>query len=389
MKSPTLPIDAAIIGGGVAGLWALTRLRQRGYSAVLFESRALGSGQSIDSQGIIHGGAKFALGTLPGPTACAVAGMPDAWRACLAGDGDVDLRACRVLSPCVYLVSPEQHCSAAQGDGADLCAEELPPPLRGATLRGRVQRLDEPVLDMPSLLAALVGPRRDDLHRVDRDCARLARDGTAAVIHLPGCTLAPAALLLTAGSGNERLLRELEADAPAMQRRPLQQVLVRHGHRADLYAHWRGTGDAPQLTVTSHRDADGNTVWYLGGELAAAGAGEDAASLIRRARDQLHRLLPGLDLGDCHWETLHVDRAEAAQPAGARPDDAFLGRVPGLDNVFVGWPTKLALCPVLGRELLAALDRAGIRPRHRPDLAALRALERPAIAVPAWARVRV
>ena len=42
MVTPVLQTDIAIIGGGVAGLWALNLLRQRGYSTLLFEHDALG-----------------------------------------------------------------------------------------------------------------------------------------------------------------------------------------------------------------------------------------------------------------------------------------------------------------------------------------------------------
>ena len=54
--------DIVILGGGIAGLWLLNRLRTAGYSTVLFERGALGQGQSIASQGMIHGGMKYALG---------------------------------------------------------------------------------------------------------------------------------------------------------------------------------------------------------------------------------------------------------------------------------------------------------------------------------------
>lgn len=63
-----LKLDALIIGGGVAGLWLLNRLRNEGYQALLLEQEALGTGQSIASQGMIHGGIKYALGeSSPGP----------------------------------------------------------------------------------------------------------------------------------------------------------------------------------------------------------------------------------------------------------------------------------------------------------------------------------
>jgi len=60
MPSP-ISTDVLIVGAGVAGLWLNARLRRQGFSTVLVESASLGGGQSVKSQGIIHGGAKYAL----------------------------------------------------------------------------------------------------------------------------------------------------------------------------------------------------------------------------------------------------------------------------------------------------------------------------------------
>jgi len=61
VMSQPLELDVAIFGGGVAGLWTLARLIKQGFNAHLFECNQLGAGQSIASQGIIHGGTKYAL----------------------------------------------------------------------------------------------------------------------------------------------------------------------------------------------------------------------------------------------------------------------------------------------------------------------------------------
>ncbi|HCS51023.1 MAG TPA: FAD-dependent oxidoreductase, partial [Planctomycetaceae bacterium] len=53
--------DIVIIGGGIAGLWTLDELRRNGVRALLLENRTLGFGQTISSQGIIHGGLKYSL----------------------------------------------------------------------------------------------------------------------------------------------------------------------------------------------------------------------------------------------------------------------------------------------------------------------------------------
>lgn len=108
MPSNHLHTDVLILGGGVSGLWTLARLRAVGCRVMLAESRALGSGQTIWSQGIIHGGVKYALTGEASSAARAIAAMPEIWRACLAGTpgGEalgVDLGRVRPLSPAQVL----------------------------------------------------------------------------------------------------------------------------------------------------------------------------------------------------------------------------------------------------------------------------------------------
>ena len=73
----TATTDIVIFGGGIAGLWLLNRLRQQGYDVILLESDALGGGQSLASQGIIHGGLKYALNGVLSPASSAIAQMPE------------------------------------------------------------------------------------------------------------------------------------------------------------------------------------------------------------------------------------------------------------------------------------------------------------------------
>ncbi len=98
-----LKLDALIIGGGVAGLWLLNRLRNEGYQALLLEQEALGTGQTIASQGMIHGGIKYALGGKLTGASKAIADMPAHWQQCLEGEGDVDLQGCQLLSDSYYM----------------------------------------------------------------------------------------------------------------------------------------------------------------------------------------------------------------------------------------------------------------------------------------------
>jgi hypothetical protein len=156
-------------------------------------------------------------------------------------------------------------------------------------------------------------------------------------------------------------------------------VLVKGPTLKPLYAHCLGGGPKPRVTVTTHPAADGEWVWYLGGDIAEAeGVTRDAAAQIQAAQQEIGALLPWVDLSCARSATLRVDRAEPAQSGLVRADNAFLAEQGPL---LVGWPTKLALAPDFADRVLAALDRDGIQPAtHAP----LPALPRPAIARPAW-----
>ncbi len=72
-------IDALIVGGGCAGLFALNALRDAGMSALLVENNSLGFGQTTSSQGILHAGVKYSLGGLAGDDAKEASEAADLW----------------------------------------------------------------------------------------------------------------------------------------------------------------------------------------------------------------------------------------------------------------------------------------------------------------------
>lgn len=396
MGTPVVHTDIAIIGGGVAGLWTLNQLRNRGYSAILFEREALGSQQTIASQGMIHGGMKYALSGALSPGSETISAMPDTWRACLAGNGKVDLRGCRVLSEDFYLWSTGALQSRLgsffaskmlRGRIDKVAPADYPAPLHNPAFTGQVYRLADLVLDVDSLLHTLAGHHPDAIFRIDWQTASLQRDKDRAVLSLPGCTVIPQRLVLAAGAGNEDLIADLGANAPAMQRRPLQQVMVRHQYPEPLFAHCLGNRPSPRLTISSHHTRAGDPVWYLGGDLATDGADEEPARLIDRAKAELAELLPWVDLGEASWQTLRLDRAEPRQSALLRPNSAFAGKVDGLVNTLATWPTKLTLSPDLADQVESELAAAAIEPCHQPDLEPLRSLGRPPFAQSCWDRV--
>lgn len=392
MKSlhPVLNVDIAIIGGGIAGLWLLARLRQRGYGALLIENQRLGAGQTLCAQGIIHGGVKYSLSGQRTASAAAIAGMPETWRRCLRGEDDLDLRAAQLLADHQYLWTthaPTSRLAAFFASKlmrsrmekiAETDAGDYPPVLRHPRFRGAVYRLDEPIVDVASVLAALVEHHREAIILHQGPAAPTA-DGTFTLCYAGRRTWAirPAYTVFTAGAGNAVL------PWATLQLRPLHMVMVRGSALpGSFYAHCLGASDVPRLTVTSHYDASGRLIWYLGGGLAEEGVERNRYDQIQAARRELEALLPWVDWSPAEFATFTVQRAEAHQPQGARPAEPSIFRN---GRVLAVWPTKLALAPLLAERVEAMLRTLGARPQP-VNLRPLADWPRPLVAVPPWDR---
>ncbi len=392
----TFDVDVVILGGGIGGLWLLNRLCARGYNAVLLESHELGGGQSINSQGMIHGGIKYALGGMLTGSSEAIADMPEHWRRCIRGEGDVDLRGINVLSDHFYLWSTENLTSRltsffasklTRGRVDSVAASERHPAFQHADFRGNLYKLVDMVLDVPSVLGKLADNCRGRIYRADAASINFERnaDGSVAALQFLSAQtpvrINAQRFVFSAGEGNEALLQQLGSNAPAMQRRPLHQLLVKHNYSHALYAHCMGSNPSPRLTISSHPLRDGNWVWYLGGDIATEGVALDPATLIDKGKRELRELLPWLDFSNAEWATLRIDRAEPKQKGLIKPDKAFAAPADHCANVIVAWPTKLTLAPNMADEVEALLK---IKPNTAAPPESAQALPIPAIAKPCW-----
>ncbi len=399
MNEKTIFTDVAIFGGGIAGLWVLNRLRNLGYQAFLFETSSLGNGQTIKSQGIIHGGLKYALtGFLTG-SANAIESMPKRWKDCLQGTGEIDLRLVKILSNDQLLWSTGSLHSeiasffaskALNSRVQKLNFDQYPPLLQNAYFRGHAYRLEEVVLDTPSLIQTLAQPYKNCIFKINSTEAYKFQVQPHNPQHIVSfkChsgekifNLEAKRYLFTAGEGNEQLASFLP-NAPAMQRRPLQMVLVKFNLPYTFFAHCIDNGANPRITITTHSTQDGKTVWYLGGKIAEDGALRTPTEQIEVAKKELKVLFPWLDLKETKWASFFIDRAEPKQPGGKRPDTIF---IQAIGNTIIGWPTKLALSPVLADELITLLTQQSIQPSPTPkETIYAEQLESPKIALPPW-----
>ena len=365
-KARQLNVDVVIFGGGIAGLWMLARLRQAGYQTLLLENEALGAGQTRFSQGIIHGGTKYALTGKLTASSESIFAMPQIWRDCIQGKGDVDLSAATILSEHQYMWSTPSLLSRLSGFFASRVVrgrmlavkkENYPAAFQNKKFKGKVYQLDEPVLDAASVIRALAKPNINNIMQIksmtdfsDKNISVEASNGDI-------WNIICEKVILSAGKGNADLLKQMGHDKPEMQLRPLQMVMVRGGLPEKLYAHCLGASVNPRITITSSEDKKGNIVWYLGGQLAEDGINRTAQEQIREAKKELASLMLWLDFSVMQWSTLNIDRAEPKQKEGQRPSTSFCYEE---KNVITTWPTKLALTPNLANDVLKQLEKQNV-----------------------------
>ncbi|MGC1274192.1 MAG: FAD-dependent oxidoreductase [Planctomycetaceae bacterium] len=388
--SGAVALDVLVFGGGASGLWTLDVLSARGVRTLLVETGALGAGQTVASQGIIHGGLKYTLQGLLTRSAANIREMPRVWRECLAGERVPNLAGVELRSDFCYLWRTEALSSRLGMLGASLGlqvtpdvlpAEERPEVLAGCP--GTVATLAEPVISPASFVEVLRKRNLSRLLQVDPEGVEFSATnaGTVAEVRLAcgrhAITLRPRLVVLAAGLGNAELLARLGRTAPTMQRRPLHMAMVRgnlpvlNGHCVD--------GAKTRVTITSEQLDDGKVVWQIGGQIAEDGVAMDGRTLIAHAAAELTAVLPGLDLHDVEWATYRVERAEGATAGGKRPDDVQISREA---NVLTCWPTKLALVPELARAIAGQVepsDESVLFPGE-----AIRDWPHPPVAAPPW-----
>lgn len=329
MNTTGTQADVKIIGGGIAGLWIARRLITEGFRVVLVSQGPLGAGQTIASQGIIHGGVKYALTGEASNASRAIAEMPAIWNSCLRGEGEIDLRAARVLST-------HQLLWTTGGIGAKLVGIAA-----SKAIRTPVRKLSDSERSAAFSTAPL--PRSVDVYRVDEtvlDPHSLVSTLSQGVHVVQPHQIAEASLTVwCAGAGNP---------AEMMQTRPLHMVILRGTDLPMIFGHAIAgqLTDKPRATITSQHDRAGRTVWYVGGAIAEDGVRRSRDEQIEAARRELHACVGWIDTQGTQWATLRVDRAEARTTGGIRPDMPVLRTIN--DHTIAAWPTKLAFAPLLG-----------------------------------------
>lgn len=382
--------DTVIIGGGVAALWTANALKHAGNSVLVLTNAPLGEGQSLAAQGVIHGGLKYAVGGKLTDSSEALAAMPGRWLAAMRGEGSVDLSGARLLCDHQLMWSLPNVVSqvvsffgskALRGRSAAIAREDYPAVFDTDEYKGKLFRIDEPVVDPVSIIRELARGVEAETYLVEwgKNASIEAGNGELSAIIVHGDDGVPIRIcanryLLAAGAGNGALLSEIGISSPAMQLRPLHQLIIRKRGLPDFYSVCVGTGPKPPLVSTTHVDSEGRTVWYIGGDIAEQqGVARTEAEQIMAGKALFAKLMPWIDLSDAEWFTWRGNRAEPLTGTGDRPPGAYCERI---GNLLVAWPTKLALAPNLADQVLR--DSGAIAGQTNPPLA----LPHPPLALP-------
>ncbi|PCJ38915.1 MAG: FAD-binding oxidoreductase [Moraxellaceae bacterium] len=362
--------DILLLGGGIAGLYLLKLLNNTGYRCMLIEKDQLGGGQTLQSQGIIHGGLKYALGGNLNAESDAIKEMPDRWRKMLNGEETVKLTGTKVISKTQHMWSTGKFASKftsffasklIRGRIEKLKKDQMPTIFQSPQFKGSVYKLTDLVIDTPSLIKDLYQGLEHQILQGNATAFNekeglisatdlTLNDGQKIRIHHQ-------TVIFSAGAGNQALTELAGIEHAPMQRRPLHMVMVKHDLPHSLYAHGIGNGSKPRITITSHATDDGKIVWYLGGEISETGVDRDKADQVTAAKKELDSLFPWLDFSNAEWSTFFIDRAEPLQQGLTKPDCAYAHAE---KNAIVTWPTKLTLAPNLGDRVLELIEQQGV-----------------------------
>lgn len=352
--------DIVIVGAGIAGLWIFNRLKAMGYDALLLEREEIGSGQTIASQGIIHSGLKYAIVGQVNELARSISAMPDLWRLALKGEGPVDLSAAEGAASSQYMLIPPGFMGkliklaskkALGGNIHELAPENWPEHIKSTGFKGTVIYMDEPVLDVNSIIRALAEPYKNSIRKTDK---------ADPFVFLEQHNIEAPLCIFTAAESNAAIAQNHNhAQGLKTQARPLLMGMMKNAPH-ELYVHLVGASEKPVATITSHKAADGSLVWYIGGGAAERTKDDDPDKVYNAARKAFTQYLPDVDLSSVEWATLPIDRIEGASGTkGWMPDTPTIHEA---DNALYCWPTKLTFAPLLSDMILEHLQNKNIAP---------------------------
>ena len=366
-------VDVLIVGGGIAGLWTAINLKKLGYSVVVFEKHSLGSGQSIYSQGIIHGGYKYSLQGVLSPFTKNISAMPAMWDNALKGNGSVTLKNTEIYSQKQGLWPvgniPDKVVEffarkTLKGNIVKGKSDKYPQWLDKRYIKPNFFYLSEKVLNIHSCFVELQKQLQGNCvqFNINKHTTRWRKENGNQTLIIPQLLskIRAQKIILTAGKGNENLINQIGIRKSSMQLRPLHMVMVKHKNPLPIYVHCIGNSHRPLLTITSHPMKNNFHVWYIGGDIAEKGVDMRQGELIDLAKKRIQKYFPHIELPQAVWNTNWIERAEVHNSL-VIPDSVYVQEE---NDFIVGWPTKLALAPAIADKFSQIIQKK-IKPQFK------------------------
>ncbi len=363
LDKPKYSVDIVIFGAGIAGLWTFHRLKKLGYDVVLFEQSSIGCGQTIAAQGILHSGLKFSLAGKVNTLAQSISKMPERWKDAMAGTGDVDLGAATVNTASQQLLIPSGFLGGITkiitqrmlGDQVrEVPQAEWPKDLKNSGFKGSAIYMDEPVVDVPSVLRALADPYSDYIKKITKENAAQPFE------FLQNHGITAKRVIFTAAKSNQEIaLKNNDNVGLETQKRPLVQAMMKNAP-FPLFAHLVGKTDKPIASITTHETESGELVWYLGGGVAERTMDTNPDNVYQDALTALKTYLPAINFEKAEWAALPIERIE-----GKSKTDSWMPDTPTIHktgDVLYCWPTKMTFAPMLSDMIMDDLKSHNIKP---------------------------
>ncbi len=363
MKYPT---DIVIFGAGIAGLWAFNRLKSMGYDVILLEVAAIGGGQTIASQGIIHSGLKFSIAGKVNNLAKSISKMPERWRACLNGAGELNLSTAKINATSQQMLIPKGFMGdltniitrKTLGDSVrNMPKNEWSEDIKNSGFNGSIVNMGELVLDVPSLIRSLADPYKNCIRKITQEQA------SEPFKFLKDNNITAKRIIFTGAASNHKIAAKNNHDSGLKtQARPLLQGMMRNAP-FPLYAHLIGKTDKPVASITTHKMSDGTLIWYLGGGVAERKADSDPTQVYSATQKAFKLYMPAIDFSDNKWAVLSIFRIEGKSNTDSwMPDTPTIHRA---GDALYCWPTKLTFAPMLSDMILEDLKKHGITPSNK------------------------
>lgn len=362
----TTKTDIVIFGAGIAGLWTFNRLKNMGYDVLLLEKESIGCGQTIASQGIIHSGLKFAIAGKVSNLAQSISAMPQKWRNALNGEGSVDLSSAKALTDSQLLLIPQGILGGITkivtqkilGDSVhEIPQDKWPEEIKQSGFRGTVIFMDEIVLDMPTIIRGLAEPYRNCIRKISKE------ESLDPLSFLKEQNIEAKKIIFTSAINNHPLASQNGQDQGLeTQTRPLLMGMMKNAPYP-LFAHLIGKTDKPVCTITTHKDKDGDLIWYLGALVAERKKEDNPNKVYAAAIKAFKHYLPNMDISNIVWATLPIDRSEGkSKTDGWMPDTPTIHHA---EDILYCWPTKMTFAPMLGDMIVEDLKKMKITPSQQ------------------------